>query len=79
MAWVTVPGSDGVWEYDNAATSEYVDAPGTVSAGIRTFTFPDGNVQQNYCRCRKVGEDLTGQGAEDRGELSKDYYDARIP
>lgn len=75
MAWVTVIGSNGVWEYDNAAASEYPDAPGTVSGGIRTFTHPNGTVQKNYCRCRMVGEDLTGQGVEDRGELNKDYFD----
>jgi hypothetical protein len=41
MAWVTVPGSDGVWEYDNAATisDTYPDsadgANSTISGGIR--------------------------------------------
>ena len=44
MAWVTVPGSDGVWEYDNAATisDTYQDsadgANSTISGGIRTYT-----------------------------------------
>jgi hypothetical protein len=71
MAWVTVPGSNSIWEYDNTATSAG-DANGTDSAGIRTFTFPDGNVQKTYCSCRKVGETVA------RGELSKDYYDARV-
>lgn len=73
MAWVTVPGSNGIWEYENTATSAdtYPDASGTYSGGIRTFTFADGNSQQIYARCRKTGE------TKERGELSKDYYDAR--
>lgn len=78
MAWVTVPGSNSIWEYDNAGTSSYSDAPGTVSGGIRTFTHPTGNVQKTYVKVRKVGEDLTGLAVEDRGELSKDYYDAQV-
>lgn len=78
MAWVVVPGSNNIWEYDNAGTTSYSDAPGTVASGIRTFNHPNGNVQKVYVRCRKVGEDLTGQAVEDRGELSKDFYDARI-
>ena len=73
MAWVTVPGSNGIWEFENTATSAdtYPEASGTYSGGIRTFTFADGNAKQIYVRCRKVGE------TKDRGELSKDYYDAR--
>jgi hypothetical protein len=40
MAFVAVTGSNGVWEYDNAATAAdtYSDAQGTVSGGIRTQT-----------------------------------------
>ena len=71
MAWVTVPGSGGIWEYDNAGTQEG-DPNGTVASGVRTFTFPNGNSQQTYVKCRKAGETTL------RGELSKDYYDARI-
>jgi len=73
MAWVTVPGSNDIWEYDNAATATdtYPDATGTYSSGVRTFTFADGNAQQIYVKCRKIGE------TTERGELSKDYYDAR--
>ena len=71
MAWVTVPGSNGIWEYDNAGT-QAGDPNGTVSGGVRTFTFPDGNSQQTYVSVRKAGETTV------RGELSKDYYDARI-
>ena len=71
MAWVVVPGSNGVWEYENTATAAdtYPDATGTYSGGVRTFTFADGNVQQIYARCRKAGE------TKERGELSKTYYD----
>ena len=76
MAWVTVPGSDSVWEYDNAATAAgsdtYDDANGTVTAGVRAFTPSGGNAQYTYIRCRKAGETIV------RGELSKNYYDARI-
>lgn len=40
MAFVAVTGSNGVWEYDNAATASdtYSDAQGSVSGGIRTQT-----------------------------------------
>jgi hypothetical protein len=75
MAWVTVPGSNGVWEYDNAATSAdtYPDANGTTAAGIRSYTPPNnGNTQEIYIKVRKTGETI------ERGELSKNYYDARI-
>ena len=77
MAWVTVSGSNSVWEYENTATATntYPDsadgANATISGGIRTFTFADGNVQQIYIRCRKTGE------TTERGELSKTYYDAQ--
>ena len=75
MAWVTVPGSNNIWEFDNAATisDTYPDSADganvTISGGIRTFTFADGNVQEIYIRCRKAGE------TKERGELSKTYYD----
>lgn len=75
MAWVIVPGSNGIWEYDNAATATdtYLDANGTVTAGIRSFTPPNGgNTQETYIKVRKSGE------TQERGELSKNYYDARI-
>ena len=77
MAWVTVPGSNNIWEFENTATisDTYPDsadgANATISGGIRTFTFADGNIQEIYIRCRKVGEIV------DRGELSKTYYDAQ--
>lgn len=71
MAWVTVPGSNGIWEYDNAATASdtYTDANGATANGVRTFTRPSGVTEQVYVKCRKVGETV------ERGELSKTYYD----
>lgn len=75
MAWTVVPGSNGVWEYDDAATAAdtYEDANGTTVSGVRSFTPPGGNTQETYIRVRKAGE------TQERGELSKNYYDARIP
>ena len=37
MAWVTVPGSNGTWEFENTATAAdtYVDSPGTVYCGCK--------------------------------------------
>lgn len=75
MAWVTVPGSNSIWEYDNAAIASdtYPDANGTVTNGVRSFTPPNGgNTQETYIKVRKTGE------TQERGELSKNYYDARI-
>lgn len=74
MAFVVVPGSNGIWEYDNApGPGEYYEsANGTVSGGVRTFTPPGGNPQLTYVKCRKAGETTV------RGELSKNYYDARV-
>lgn len=78
MAWVAVPGSNGIWEYDNAANTSMSDtydaANGTVTNGIRAFTPPNGgNTQYTYIRCRKTGETIV------RGELNKNYYDNLIP
>jgi hypothetical protein len=74
MAFVVVPGSNNIWEYDNAATAAdtYIDANGTTTAGVRSFTTPFGNTQETYVKVRKVGE------TTERGELSKNYYDAKI-
>ncbi len=74
MAWVVVPGSNGIWEYENTATAAdtYLDANGTTAGGIRSYTPPNGNTQQTYVKVRKAGETI------ERGELSKNYYDARI-
>ena len=77
MAWVTVPGSNSIWEYDNAATAAgsdtYDEANGTVTAGVRAFTPTGGNTQYTYIRCRKAGETIV------RGELNKNYFDNLIP
>lgn len=67
-----------VWEYDDSAqTSDAYtsgnnlsQAPGVDASGIRTFTWANGNTQQTYIKCRKVGETIV------RGGISKDYYDA---
>jgi hypothetical protein len=74
MAWITVSGSNGIWEYDNATTSAdtYIDANGTVLGGIRTYVSPFGNTQETYIKVRKAGE------IQERGELSKNYYDAKV-
>ena len=76
MAWVTVPGSNSIWEYDNAATASdsdcYTDMNGTVTSGVRSYTPTGGNTQETYIKCRKAGQTIV------RGELSKNYYDARV-
>lgn len=75
MAWQPVTGSNGIWEYDDAATAAdpdtYDDANGGVAGGIRSFIPPGGSVQLTYIKARKVGETTI------RGELSKNYYDAQ--
>jgi hypothetical protein len=75
MAYVAVTGSDGIWEYENSATKSdadtYSESNGTVTAGIRTFTSIGGNTERYYIKCRKVGETIV------RGELNKNYYDAK--
>lgn len=102
MAWVPVPGSDGVWEYGNnpsigtlanvnakvqddedaGQTDDYYRANGTVTAGIRSFTPPGGNLQQTYVKCRKVlpvGKIYTDSNTNGPwSELSKNYYDGKI-
>jgi hypothetical protein len=74
MAWVVVPGSNSVWEYDDdaSASDTYLDANGTTTAGIRTYITPFENVQETYVKVRKTGE------TQERGELSKNYYDAKL-
>lgn len=79
MAWVTVPGSNGIWEYDNAATisNTYPDsadgANSVIASGIRTYTSPyDGRTQQVYIRCRTVADSV------ERGELYKGWYDLQF-
>ena len=72
MAWVTVSGSNSVWQYENSATAAntYSDATGSYSGGVRSYTrLGTGTVEQIYVRTRKTGE------TTERGELSKTYYD----
>ena len=73
MAYVTVTGSNGTWEYDNAATASdtYSKSPGTVTAGVRSFTTPGGVTTKTYIKCRKPGKTLVN------GEINKDFYDER--
>ena len=89
MAWVAVPGSNGLWEYGNSPTlgtlaagakvhpddDYYRNANGTVTAGIRSYTPPGGNPRETYVKCRKVDD---GNDDGPWSELSKTYYDARI-
>jgi len=59
MAWVTVPGSNNIWEVENTATSSdtYPDAAGTYSGGIRTYTKPGtSDTVTTYARTRIKGE-----------------------
>ena len=76
MAWVTVPNSNNIWQYENTATvsDTYPDsadgANSTVSGGIRTYTKPGtSDTVEVYIQTRKTGE------TKERGELSKTYYD----
>jgi len=57
MAWVTVSGSNSIWQYENTATvsDTYPDSAdgtnSTVSGGIRTYTKPDvGGTVEVYMR-----------------------------
>ena len=75
MAWVDVPCSNNVWQYENSATAAntYSDsaagANSVISGGVRTYTKPGGGTVKVYARTRKKGE------TTERGELSKTYYD----
>ena len=76
MAWVTIEGSDDIWEYEDTATATntYADANGTYEGGIRTFNPPGATLDQDtYVRCRMVDD----EDEIERGELSKNYYDAQ--
>ena len=76
MAWVNIAKTGNIWAYENGATAAqtYTDAPGTYSGGIRSFDPPGATpVQKTYARCRMVVDDI------ERGELSKNYFDARRP
>ena len=68
MAWVTVPGSNNNWEYENTATSSdtYPDAAGTYSGGIRTYTKPGtSDTVTVYARTRIRGEINLAPNSED--------------
>ena len=75
MAWVDVPGSSSIWQYENTATASntYSDsgagANSAFSGGVRTYTKPGGGTVKVYARVRKKGTTV------ERGELSKTYYD----
>ena len=76
MAWVNIAKTGNIWAYENtaAAAQTYTDANGTYSGGIRSFDPPGATpVQKTYARCRMVVDDI------ERGELSKTFYDGRIP
>ena len=76
MAWVNIAKTGNIWAYENTAAvaQTYTDAPGTYSGGIRSFDPPGATpVQKTYARCRMVVDDI------ERGELSKTFYDGRIP
>ena len=62
MAWAPVPGSAGIFEYENTATAAdtYSDANGTYSGGIRSYTPPGGSLQEIYARTRMT-VDATGR------------------
>ena len=76
MAYVDVPGSSSIWQFDNSATASntYSDSAAgensAISGGIRTYTKPGtSDTVKVYIRTRKKGE------TTERGELSKTYYD----
>lgn len=71
MAYVEIPNTD--WEYDNTATAAdtYSDTPGTIAAGIRTYTTRGGATRQTYIKCRKV----TNNGYVAVGEIDKTFND----
>ena len=76
MAWVNIAKTGNIWQYDNAATASdtYSEANGSYASGIRTFTTPGPSPNETtYVRCRMVVDDI------ERGELSRNYFEARRP
>ena len=80
MAWVTVPNSDNIWQYENTATvsDTYPDsadgANTTIAGGVRTYNKPgdeNGRQELTYMRTRKTGTTV------ERGEVSKSYFDIK--
>ena len=59
---VSNAGSDGIWEFDNAATvnNTYSDsadgANSSIVGGVRSYKTPDGRIQRTYLRTRKKGQ-----------------------
>ena len=59
---VSNAGSDGIWEFDNAATvnNTYSDsadgANSSIVGGVRSYKTPDGRIQRTYIRTRKKGQ-----------------------
>ena len=72
MAWIPVPNNPS-WEFDNTATiaDTYPRTPGTIIAGVRTYTMPDGRLRDTFIKCRKINNPTA------TGELDKTYYEAR--
>jgi len=72
MAWIPVPNNPS-WEFDNTATiaDTYPRTPGTITAGVRTYTMPDGRLRDTFIKCRKINNPTA------TGELDKTYYEAR--
>ena len=75
LSTVQNAGSNGIWQFDDAATisDTYSDsaagANSTIAGGVRSYKTPDGRIQKVYIKTRKAGETTL------RGEISKDYYD----
>src|SRR5210317_1887099 len=76
MAWVTVPGSNNIWEYENTATiaDTYPDsadgANSTITNGIRSWVRPGtSETLECYIKCRTTADNV------ERGELYKGFYD----
>src|SRR6056300_1611706 len=76
MAWVVVPGTKGIWEYENTATiaDTYPDsadgANSTITNGIRSWVRPGtSETLECYIKCRTTADNV------ERGELYKGFYD----
>ena len=79
MAWVTVPNSNSIWQYENSATATHTykdsaaGANSVISGGIRTRIKPGtSDTTETYIRCRVKST------RKEIGELSKTYYDSKI-
>lgn len=77
MAWIPVPGSGGIWEYNNTPIEPPVANEGQHALwakqtnGIRT-EYNHGTVPvEIYTECRLVGTTV-----QTMGELSKTFFDS---